>query len=304
PALWQSISCYIGHLDSYECCGDAWLASPEGGGFGCFNSRYGFGNFAGPCLGPSEMLCIRFYIDHWETDIYNLGIAHATSMDYYVPPCSTYMDWCLKEYNLFGDPELPIWTEVAGELSVTHPSTINGSTYLSVTVNDGRAPVENARVCLQKGNWQTGEIYEVVTTNASGQVEILVEPATTGTLNITVWARNFNTYQGSIEVTGVGIEETESPALSNRLNYIAPSPAYQSAVLNFSIASISNVTIDVFDLSGRKISTIHNGELQSGDHSIMWNLTDGHGNIVPAGVYHLRLSTSEFTDSKSVMVLR
>ena len=304
PALWQSISCYIGHLDGYECCADAWLASPEGGGFGCFNTRYGFGNFAGPCTGPSEMLCIRFYIDHWETDIYNLGIAHATSMDYYVPPCSTYMDWCLKEYTLFGDPELPIWTEIAGRLTVTHPSTINGSTYINVTVTDGSAPVENARVCLQKGDWQTGEVYEVVTTDASGQASILVEPTSTGRLDITVWARNFNTYLGSIDVTGVCNEETESPVLSNRLNYLVPSPAYQSAVLNFTTSSISNVTIDVFDLSGRKIVTIHDGELQSGDHDIMWDLTDGQGSTVPAGIYHLRLSTTGFSDSKSVMVLR
>ena len=305
PALWQSIACNIGQLDGYECCADAWLASPNGGGFGCFNSRSGWGNFAGACKGPSEMLCIRFYQDHWETDIFNLGIAHGTSMDYYCPPESIYSDWAIKEYNLFGDPELPIWTEEAAELSVSHVSSINGATTILVTVTDGRAPVQNARVCLQKGDWQTGEIYEVDTTDGTGQVNIYVEPLTTGTIDVTVWARNFHTYQGSITVNGVAVEDTQTPLQPvSGLSPVHPSPAYTTAVLDFSIAAPSAVTVDVFDLLGRKIGTLLDADLQPGAHSLVWDLTDGNGDIVPAGIYHLRLSTAGFSGTSSVMVLR
>lgn len=304
PALWQSISCLIGQLDGYECCADAWIASPEGGGFGCFNSRYGFGNFAGACKGPSERLCIRFYEDHWDNDIYNLGICHGTSMDFFVPPCSTYMDWCMKEYNLFGDPELPMWTEEAGDLDVTHPSSIAGNTWVHVTVDDGRAPVENARVCLQKGNWQTGEVYEIDYTDASGEVDILVEPATTGTIDIAVWARNFITYQGTIDVTSVGTGDMQSPIPRSMVYSISPNPAYQTAVLKFGLESAGNAWVEVFDLAGRRVATVHQGELQSGNHSLIWDLTDASGARVPAGVYHVRVSAPAFTDTRSVMVLR
>ncbi|MEN8209580.1 MAG: C25 family cysteine peptidase, partial [Candidatus Fermentibacteria bacterium] len=44
PAIWNSISCLIGKLDGVECMGDAWNNSAEGGGFGAFNARYGWGN--------------------------------------------------------------------------------------------------------------------------------------------------------------------------------------------------------------------------------------------------------------------
>ncbi|MEN8207998.1 MAG: C25 family cysteine peptidase [Candidatus Fermentibacteria bacterium] len=304
PALWQSISCFIGHLDGNECCADAWLASPGGGGFGCFNSRYGWGNFAGPCTGPSEMLCIRFYQDHWQNDIYNLGIAHGTSMDYYVPPCSTYMDWCLKEYNLFGDPELPIWTDSARIMSVSHPASINGFTTVSVTVTDGRAPLENARVCLQKGDWQTGEVYEVALTNATGEADIYVQPTSVGTLNITVWGRNFYTYLGSIDVSGLGTGESESPLLQDEFTGVYPNPATGSALISYSVGSSANVSIEVFDLSGRKIATLLNSEIQSGEHSLVWNLMDGNDRTVPAGIYHIRFSTSDFTVTESMMILR
>ena len=303
PALWQSIACNIGQLDGYECCGDAWLASPEGGGFGCFNSREGWGNFAGPCTGPSEALCIWFYHDHWVNDIYNLGIAHNTSMDYFVPPCSTYMDWCLKEYNLFGDPELPIWTEVPEDITVDHPSSIDGVSTVNVTVTDGRAPVEGARVCLQKGDWQTGEVYEVETTDASGEASLFVQPETVGDLDITVWARNCNSYQGTIDVTGVEIGGSGTEVLAEGFTGVYPSPAYRSAAVEFTTGSQGQVKLQVFDLSGRQVATLMDDQLQAGDHSVIWNLLDDSLNPVPTGVYKIRLSAPGFTSTKSILVL-
>ncbi|PIE53310.1 hypothetical protein CSA37_01875 [Candidatus Fermentibacteria bacterium] len=304
PAIWQSISCLIGHLDGYECCGDAWLNSPNGGGFGNFNSRYGFGNFAGPCTGPSEMLCIRFYQDHWTNDIYNLGIAHGTSMDFYSPPCSTYMDWCLKEYNLFGDPELPMWTEVPADLSVTHPASISGTGNVTFTVTAGGSPVNNARVCIQKGDWKTGECYEVGFTDASGQVTLYATPATTGTMSATVWAHNYNTYQGTISVTATAIEDFCEPVGVFAFNPVTPNPAVGSTSLNFSLAAPSQVSIDVYDLGGRKVTTLVNENMQAGSHSMVWNLRDSSGSAVPAGLYQVRLTTPEFTKVNPVMILR
>ncbi len=304
PAIWQSISCLIGQLDGYECCGDAWLNSPNGGGFGNFNSREGWGNFAGPCTGPSQMLCIRFYQDHWDNDIYNLGIAHGTSMDFYSPPDSIYMDWCLKEYNLFGDPELPMWTEVAADLTVSHVSSISGNTPVNFTVTSGGNPVENARVCIQKGDWKTGETYVVGYTDVSGQVSLYATPATTGTINATVWARNHISYQGSISVTGVGISETNSPVTVNSFNPVSPNPTTETAMLSFSLASSSVVSLEVYDLGGRIVTTIANELMQSGSHSIVWDLSNASGAAVPAGVYHVRLNTADYSEVNPVMVLR
>lgn len=305
PALWQSISCLIGAIDyGSDCCGDAWVASPNGGGFGCFNSRYGFGNFAGPCTGPSEMLCIRFYQDHWDNDIYIFGIAHGTSMDFYCPPDSTYMDWCLKEYNLFGDPELPIWTAVPAELTVTHPASVNQAGVVTVTVSQGGSPVANARVCLQKGDWQTGEVYGVQYTDASGTAEVYVNPATTGTIAVTVWARNELPYQGTIAVTGTALEHTASPALFTGITAATPNPARESVSLGYSLAQAGPVTLEVFDLAGRSVVTLLNGETGSGIHNLIWNLRDSGNRPVPAGFYVARFTGGGTTATTRFMVVR
>lgn len=306
PALWQSISCLIGALDysGGDCCGDAWLASPNGGGFGCFNSRYGFGNFAGPCTGPSEMLCMRFYQDHWENDIFNLGIAHGTSMDFYCPPDSTYMDWCLKAYNLFGDPELPIWTEVPTDLSATHPASIDQAGTVTVTVTAEGSPVENARVCLQKGGWQEGDVYAVGYTDGSGAAQIYVNPASTGTITVTAWARNRNTYQGSIQVTGTSLERQAAPAVAAGIRAATPNPALDTATLGFSLARTGPAVLEVFDLTGRKVVTLVDGEVNAGNHAVLWDLTDSADRPVPSGLYLVRFAGGGFTGNTRLIVAR
>ena len=62
--------------------------------------------------------------------------------------------------------------------------------------------------------------------------------------------------------------------------------------------------MEVFDLSGRRIGTIVEGELQGGAHSIIWDLTDSSGLPVPAGVYHVRMTAPGYEGTSSVVVLR
>jgi hypothetical protein len=304
PAIWNSIACLIGHMDGYECCAEAWLNSPDGGGFGSFNARYGWGNPGDPGNGPSEIVAQQFYIEHWENGTLQLGPAHATSVNYFCPPTSSVMDWCVKVYNLFGDPEISMWTEEAEDLDADHPSQIGtGSTNVTVSVTAAGSPVSGARVCLQKGDWQTGEVYETGTTNGSGEVTLSVNAATTGTMDVTAWAHNHIPYQGSIAVTsGTAAPETGGVRV-NMLGNASPSPASAAATIPYGLAESGQVRMDVYDVSGRVVRTLIDGERTAGMHSVVWDLEDGSGSTVPAGLYHVRLRAPGFTAARSVMVL-
>ncbi|MCK5117635.1 MAG: hypothetical protein KAR44_13645, partial [Candidatus Aegiribacteria sp.] len=160
PAIFNGIACNIGALDYVtDCMADAWNNSPEGGGFGAFNARSGWGNILNPGYGASEILCRYFYDVMWNDDLYNLGVAHAMGSDEMSPPDNVVQAWCIKEYNLFGDPELPMWFVEASDLDASHITTISGATNVTVSVTSGGSAVDGARICLQKGDWQTGEIY-------------------------------------------------------------------------------------------------------------------------------------------------
>ena len=305
PAIWNSIACNIGQMDGYECCGEAWLNSPEGGGFGAFNARYGWGSPGNPGNGISEVISQQFYIEHWENGTLQLGPAHATSVNFFCPPSNDYMDWSVKEYNLFGDPEISMWTGAAGDLSADHTAEIDTvSTSVTVTVTSGGSPVSGARVCLQKGDWQSGEVYETGLTNGSGEVTLIVNAATTGNMDVTSWAHNHTPYQGNITVTGGTFASEPDGVHINILGHANPSPTTTQAAIPFGLATSGKVRIDVYDVSGRIVRTLLDGEMSAGMHSVVWDLGDGSGSRVPAGLYHVRLRAQGFTASRSLMVLR
>ena len=305
PAIWNSISCLIGHFDGYECCGDAWLNSPNGGGFGAWNARYGWGNPSNPGYGPSEILSRDFYIAMWTDDNYNLGIAHLMGNDKMSPPSDEIDDWCVKEYNLLGEPELPLWFHEAPNLTAAHPASITDAGDVTVTVTSGGSPVSGARVCLQKGNWQTGEVYKVGTTNGSGVVSLYVNPSTTGTMTVVAWARDHIAYQGTINVTGVGITQNDINSLPvNNVGAVYPTPAMNSATIPFSLATGGQARVDVYDVAGRIVKTLAAEEMTSGQHSLVWNLEDDNGASIPSGVYHVRISSSDWTGVTDLVVVR
>ncbi len=301
-AIWNSIACLIGALDTGTCCGDAWNNSTNGGGFGSFNSRYGWGTPSSPGNGPSEVICERFYYEYYNNDIFALGAAHGMALDHFCPPSDAYMNWSIKEYNLLGDPELPMWTNHAADMTVSHPASIPGAGNVTVTVNGTSGPLQGARVCLQKGNWQTGEVYEVGTTNASGQVTLYVAPASAGSIDVTVWAHDYDTYQGTI-TCGVGIEGDQTGVVTG-LGSIYPSPALQSATMAFSLGSDGPVSIRVFDLTGRVVAELADTGMSAGDHSLVWDLSGSDGRTVPAGVYCVRFEAPGCTATRNLVVVR
>jgi len=306
PAIWNSISCLIGHLDGVECMGDAWLASPNGGGFGGFNARYGWGNPSSPGYGASEVLCEALYDEHWNENQLTLGGMHFMGRDEMNPGSSQVMDWCVKEYNLFGEPELPIWSADAVQLTADFPASIPEATTVTVTVTASGTPVSGARVCLYKGSdWSTADVYEVATTNGSGQVSIPVAPASTGEMLVTAWAYNYISYLGSIDVGGTGIEEgSEGTSFVNAISAPYPNPATASTAIPFSMANAGTATVQVFDLTGRTVCTIGSQEFAAGQHTLNWDLTGSNGAPVPAGFYSVVVTTGETVMTERVMVLR
>ncbi len=305
--IWNTMACLTGAFDDW-CCADAWINSAEGGGFGAFNARYGW-YFPGAIgEGMSEHLCQAFYSEYFNNNLFEMGIAHAIGLDDYHPPSqpnSEYYDWCVKEYNLFGDPELPMWTLESVELTVSHTSAISGNDNILVNVSSDGNPLAGARVCLQKGDWQTGEIYIIGYTDAAGQVEIYVTPSTAGILNIHVWSHNHDTYDGTIDVTGVGISEPESVVLCfSSLNPVSPNPAFSSAVISFCLAQAGPARIDIYDITGRIVTTLIMDELSAGSQSLEWGLEDNSGTPVPSGMYHVRISSGLEALSTGMIVMR
>lgn len=91
-------------------------------------------------------------------------------------------------YNLLGDPEVPIWTDVAATFNVSWPSTLyTAESHFRATLRDGLGRLASgATVALQGPG-----VYAVATADVLGRVDIVVHPTATGTLRATATAHNF-----------------------------------------------------------------------------------------------------------------
>jgi hypothetical protein len=67
---------------------------------------------------------------------------------------------------------------------------------------------------------------------------------------------------------------------------IYPNPAINSAIVFFSLLNNQMVSARVFDLDGKLVATVADGEYQEGDNEIEWNT-----NAIAAGIYFLQFQS-------------
>jgi len=64
------------------------------------------------------------------------------------------------------------------------------------------------------------------------------------------------------------------------------------------------VSLELFNLLGRRIRTLHTGLLPAGQHTFRWDATDSAGGRVSSGIYFYRLSSKSFTQSRKMILLK
>ncbi len=85
---------------------------------------------------------------------------------------------------------------------------------------------------------------------------------------------------------------------------VSPSPASGRASLQLTLPVRCTVRAAVYDIMGRKVRTLHDGELPAGRHDLRWNGRDEMERKVAPGVYLTRLATAEGTRTARVVMLQ
>ena len=93
-------------------------------------------------------------------------------------------------------------------------------------------------------------------------------------------------------------DEIDLPTIFN-ISEIYPNPFNASARISYSIPSISNIQVSVFNILGQEIVTLLDSEQLPGYYSITWNA----GNV-PSGFYIIRLENNINTISKKVLLVK
>jgi hypothetical protein len=68
----------------------------------------------------------------------------------------------------------------------------------------------------------------------------------------------------------------------------APNPAWGATWIELDLPATCTLEVEVIDLSGRRVATLHRGRAESGNVRLAWNGRDPRGERVPAGIYFVR----------------
>ena len=83
-----------------------------------------------------------------------------------------------------------------------------------------------------------------------------------------------------------------------------PNPFNPSTTISFDLPTKTKVSLRVYDVAGRLIRTLTDGEWDAGRHSIAWDGHNESGSSVASGVYFYRLESKDFSGTKKMVLLK
>jgi hypothetical protein len=100
------------------------------------------------------------------------------------------------------------------------------------------------------------------------------------------------TFDGGETVTAVAGEESSLPAGRSALAAF-PNPFNPNVTIAWSVDRAGPLRLEVYDLQGRKLRTIHAGPVAAGSGQHVWDGRDGAGRALASGVYLVKLTAPD-----------
>jgi hypothetical protein len=105
------------------------------------------------------------------------------------------------------------------------------------------------------------------------------------------------TYGSTVEVA----ISSAPAAFALSQNY--PNPFNPSTVISYQLPVNSQVTLKVYDMLGREVATLVNGEMKAGSYSVPFNTSKGTLGL-SSGVYVYRLEAGSFISTKKLLLMK
>lgn len=134
------------------------------------------------------------------------------------------------------------------------------------------------------GQWMENCARQILALN-----EITVTPAVTRPVPV------LKSVCGSI----TGLNGNSEIVSEYKLNQNYPNPFNPSTKIEFSLPEGNNVSVKVYDISGKLVKTLLNNYVTKGSHSVEFTADD-----LSSGIYIYELKANGFTDSKKMMLIK
>jgi predicted CXXCH cytochrome family protein len=115
-----------------------------------------------------------------------------------------------------------------------------------------------------------------------------------------------STIAEAIKVYGPNsIDQLEGVANGFALEQNYPNPFNPSTSIVFSVPKTSNVSINIYDATGRLVNVLVNGNYSPGNYQVSWNgTTELDTRMAPSGVYFYRIVAGDYVASKKMVLMK
>jgi PKD repeat protein len=83
-----------------------------------------------------------------------------------------------------------------------------------------------------------------------------------------------------------------------------PNPFNPATQILFTVPQATKVKIEVFNVLGRSISVVFEGQAAAGQNSVVWDGLDASGKPTASGVYFYRMTAENYTETRKMMLLK
>ncbi|MFZ1683887.1 MAG: fibronectin type III domain-containing protein [Candidatus Zixiibacteriota bacterium] len=119
-------------------------------------------------------------------------------------------------------------------------------------------------------------------------------------------------YHGSAAIAAAAPGDTSTTDLAAKVavpgeftlsqNY--PNPFNPTTRIEFNLPNASQVTLEIYNVIGEKVTTLVDTRLEAGSHSVEWNSTSESGTHVASGIYFYRLNAGDHIETKKMILLK
>jgi flagellar hook assembly protein FlgD len=78
-----------------------------------------------------------------------------------------------------------------------------------------------------------------------------------------------------------------------------PNPFNPTTTLSFAIPVYSEVSLSIYNLQGREVSTLISGYMDAGYHSVAWNASS-----YSSGVYFVKMVAGEYLSTQKLVLVK
>ncbi len=192
--------------------------------------------------------------------------------------------------------------QVSGMAYSYAPDQPVGSRLRSVTV--GGAPIDpektysvasNEFVLLMLSDFVSPQVGGITVTNPQ------IYPGVTEYQVVCAYIAARDTIEPKVEGRVTPVNEKKSDLLPRdfSLSQNYPNPFNPSTAITYRLAALSLVTLKVYDVLGREVTTLVNERENAGNHSVTFNASK-----LASGVYFYRIDAGQFHSTKKMVLLK